>query len=319
MTNNEARLIETLKAQFGPVKINDNGWIRIKCPTCTEHNGKKYKRYLRADSQTSTCFICGIRKDVQDLLGGHYMPSYDPSVVKEPVVKWIDPRALELPYYKHIPINRLPPDHPAVKFMAKDHLFDLDSYYNDHQIVYVPTDGGKVFRSVPPYITSSERLIFPVYSEGELKGWQMRSIPGTFYGDRKDVVRYYHLFDKGSYLYNYDNAKKNNPKEVVVVEGVKKALKFPNGVATWGAGISKAQLTLIQQWPRIVMMLDATDRSGTIQIRAKEFVTGFEIGGYNKAININLAEYKAESPDDVSAETLHTIVEEEWIKQGKNI
>lgn len=315
---NEQNLVKLLNdhrdPEYGPAKVSANGWIRIKCPTCNEHNRKKYKRYLRADSNTSVCFICGIRKDVQDLLEGHYMPHYDPNEVKEPVKKVVDPRAFEAPFYSCIPVNELPPDHPAIKFLNKDYLYDMDRYYNDYHIVYVPYDAGKVFKTTAPYTTSAERLIFPVYFDDKMVGWQMRSIPGTFYGDRKDVIRYYHLFDKGSYVYNYNGAK--NFDEVVVVEGVKKALKFPNGVATWGAGISQTQLQIIQQWPRVVMMLDATDKSGTIQTRAREYVEGIRAAG-RKAINVDLlTKYGAESPDDLTADRLQSIVEEEWIEQG---
>ena len=312
---NEARLVAELEKRFGPVKNNGSGWMRIKCPTCTEHNRKKYKRYINATSRTSNCFICGVRKDVQDLLGGHYMPVYNPNEVRTPVVKKIDPRAFELPYYKATPVNQLPPDHPAVKFLHKDFLYDLDRYYNEHGIVYVPADGGKVFKSTPPYTTSSERLIFPVMEGGKMVGWQMRSIPGTFYGDRKDVIKYFHLFDKGSHVYNYENAKKYD--RVIVVEGVKKALKFPNGVATWGTGLSQTQLHIIQQWPEIVMMLDAKDNSGTVQSRAQEFVAGFVAAG-KKAINVNLDNYGVESPDDLPQDTLQQIVEEEWHGQHRH-
>ena len=146
-------------------------------------------------------------------------------------------------------------------------------------------------------------------------GWQMRSIPGTFYGDRKDVIKYFHLFDKGSHVYNYENAKKYD--RVIVVEGVKKALKFPNGVATWGTGLSQTQLHIIQQWPEIVMMLDAKDNSGTVQSRAQEFVAGFVAAG-KKAINVNLDNYGVESPDDLPQDTLQQIVEEEWHGQHRH-
>jgi hypothetical protein len=175
-------------------------------------------------------------------------------------------------------------------------------------MIFVPAEGGKVFRSSPPFTTSAERLVFPVFYKEGLVGWQMRSIPGTFYGDRKDVVRYYHLFDKGSYLYNYDEASKY--EEVVVTEGVKKALKFPNGVATWGACLSRNQLRLIQGWNRIVMLLDGEEHNETQQ-KARSFVAGLKAAG-KTVINIDLRKYGAVSPDDLPADILQAIVKEEW-------
>ena len=309
--SNESRLMIELEKKFGKAKISGNGWIRIPCPTCSVHNRNKMKRYLNASCNTSKCFICGVDMDVQDLVGGNYMPSYDPNEIRKPIEKKIDPRSLELPCYDYIPINELPFDHPAIKFLHKDFLYDLDSYWENYRMMWIPTESGKVFRSIAPYTTSSERIVFPVFFQGKMIGWQMRSIPGTFYGDRKDVIRYYHLFDKGSHLYNYDRAKQYD--EVVVVEGVKKALKFPNGVATWGAGISPQQLKLIQEWPKIVMMLDGEDHNNT-QARAKGFVENFKFAG-KTAINIDLRKYGGPtitSPDEVDSATLKDIVKEEW-------
>jgi DNA primase len=112
-------------------------------------------------------------------------------------------------------------------------------------------------------------------------------------------------------VFNYDNAIQHD--EVIVVEGVKKALKFPNAVATWGTGISNPQMQIIQQWDRIVMMLDGEEHNGTQQ-RAKEFVEGLKTAG-KKAINIDLRSYGVTSPDDLPAETLQNIVREEWCEQ----
>ena len=312
---NEEKLISELKKRFGTVKTTGNGWLRIPCPTCTEHNRKKMKRYVSVSSRTSNCFICDRRIDVQELLGGHYMPTFDPDASKVVVEKKVDPRAFELPCHYYYPVNELPEDHPAVQFLHKDYLTNLDSYWNDYGIFFVPTDGGKVFKSTPPYTTSSERLVFPVFQNQKMVGWQMRSIPGTFYGDRKDVIRYYHLFDKGSYVYNYDRAKLYD--EVIVVEGVKKALKFPNGVATWGAGISPKQLQIIQEWPMIVMLLDGEDHNGTQQ-RAKDFVEGIKIANKEKyVINVDLRKYNpdAPTPDELPADVLRDIVNHEWYEQ----
>jgi hypothetical protein len=259
--------------------------------------------------------------NIADLLDGYYVPSaadfkdVDFEEEKEP-----DPRSFILPYSTAIPVNKLPIDHPAVQFLLKDELKDLDVYANLHKIVFVPFEGGKNFHNGKSFITSAERLVFPVYFDNKLVGWQMRSLPGTIYGDQENNVKYYHLFNKGSYLYNFDNAKAANPRRVVVVEGVKKALKFPNGVATWGAGISRRQLKLMQTWPEIVMMLDADQhvlRGNGLPSRAQEFTNGLRAAG-KKVANINLEKYGAESPDDLPSDILAMIVEQEWNEQVHN-
>lgn len=309
-------LLDALKRKFGVVKGHGD-WLRIPCPTCDPHNKKKMKRYIPAHGYTSNCFICGIKKTVAELLDGYYIPTKESvtAYTEDDEPKDVDPRALVMPYTKAIPVNELPIDHPAIQFLYKDELKELDRYANDYKIVYVPFEGGLVFNNGSKFITSAERIVFPVYFEHKLVGWQMRSLPGTFYGDNKDVIRYYHLFNKGSYLYNYDQAKLHN--RVVVVEGVKKALKFPNGVATWGSGISRKQLKLIQEWPEVIMMLDC-DKNVNTQERAREFVDNINYaGGHSKAINVSLDKYGVGSPDELPSPILQMIADEEWNKQTK--
>jgi hypothetical protein len=244
-----------------------------------------------------------------ELLDGYYIPKHSDDTECEEKPEWVDPRSLTLPYIKAIPVNKLPDTHPAIKFLHKDELWDLDTYANLHKIVYVPYEGGMNLYNGSKYITSAERLVFPVYFEQELVGWQMRSVPGTFYGDLATDVRYYHLFHKGSYLYNYDQARQYN--RIVVVEGVKKALKFPNGVATWGSCLSKKQLRLIQTWKEVVMLLDSDKHTNT-QEKAKKFVDGINSNPQCKAVNVDLAKYNASSPDELPSSVLQLIIDEEW-------
>jgi hypothetical protein len=310
--SNKAQLVKLLEKKYGKARLSGKDWIRIPCPTCNERDRRKMKRNLTASSNTSNCFICGVVLDVRDMLDGAYFPK--PLTTEEKLAveeRVVDPRAFELPYHTFIPINELPAGHPAVKFLHKDHLFDLDSYWRNNRIVYVPAEGGKVFRQVKPYITSAERIVFPVYLGAKLMGWQMRSLPGTFYGDRPDCIKYYHLFDKGSHLYNYDQARKY--KRVVVVEGIKKALKFPNAVATLGSGISDRQLHLIAGWEEIIMMLDGEDHNNT-QTKALGIVEGLKAAGRD-VINVDLRRYNAVSPDDLPADQLNWIADEEWNRQ----
>ena len=306
-------LVEDLKKKFGKVKVHGE-WISIPCPTCQPKDRPKMKRYLSTNAYTSNCFICGIKQDISFLLNSvDYIPAKIVTDYEEED-KGVDPRSLVLPYVKAIPVNQLSNDHPAIKFLHKDYLYDLDTYAMQYKMVYVPYEGGMILHNGSKFITSAERLVFPVYFEQKLVGWQMRSLPGTFYGDLKEDVRYYHIFNKGSYLYNYDQAKLHS--RVVVVEGVKKALKFPNGVATWGSGISRKQLKLIQEWKEIVMLLDSDEGNNTQQ-KARGFVEGINVGGSSRAINVDLKKYGVSSPDDLPANILKLIVDEEWVIQNE--
>lgn len=210
-----------------------------------------------------------------------------------------------------VPVNKLPTDHPAVKFLNKDHIHNLDRIYNTYGVIYVPLEQGVVVNG-SPLVTSGERLIFPVVMRNTLIGWQMRSIPGTRMGDRDGVIKYYHLFDKGSALYNYDEAK--HFKIVIVTEGVKKCWKFPNAIATLGKGISDQQLQLLQEWGCIVFFYDGEDKT---QEKAQAIVQQLCIGGY-RAVNIDPRKYGFPSPDEMTAEQANTIVMNEWSEKYGN-
>jgi len=295
-----------LKGIYPTARMASKGYIRVPCPTCDKHDARKSKRYVNPVSLNSNCYICETPLTWGQLTGKSTMPEGTTrhALVVEP--KKEHKMAKVIPCYgQPTPVNKLPNDHPCVKFLAKDHLFDLDYYANKLGWVYVPTGQGELFNA-SPLITSEERLVFPVYFKHQLVGWQMRSIPGTPFGDRAGCVKYYHLFNKGQYLYNYDEAKKY--PMVVVTEGVKKALKFPSGVATWGKGISDQQLQLLQEWKNIVFFLDGEDET---QELAKNFMEQLLLVGH-QVINIDPRKYGVKSPDEAPAEIMHAAVYAEF-------
>lgn len=313
MNENEAAAIARLRERFGQVKAASHGWVRIPCPTCHSKDRKKMKRYVRPDTLYSKCYICEMPMQRDELVGDAFIQVRNPKksdIPDEPRKE--NPWAKKMPGSRFIPVNQLGLTHPAVQFLHKDFLFDLDRYSNDYGMVYCPSDAGVTFNS-KPYTTSADRLIFPVKFKGEMVGWQMRSIPGTVYGDRLDVIKYYHLFNKGSCLFNYDIAK--NYHSVVLMEGVKKALKLPNGVACFGKDITEKQVQLLADWDEIIICLDAQDVAQTI---AKGVETTLRHYG-KKALNVNLGKYGFPSPDEMTSDELNFILYGEWINyEGRN-
>lgn len=299
------QLAEGLKARFGTVRTAANNWLRIPCPTCALKDKKKMKRYVSLYNGSSKCYVCEVKLELVELMGDNFIPlrSDTPYVQEE---RKENPQARILPCTRAIPVNQLPLTHPAIKFLHKDHLFNLDSYYNDYGIVYIPSDAGKQF-CTSPFVSSGDRLLFPVFHRMELVGWQMRSIPGTVYGDMADAVKYYHLFNKGSYLYNFDLAVKYNL--VILVEGVKKALKLPNAVASWGKNVSPIQAQLLQSnWKDIIVMLDTGPKEQEI---GNNLVEACNRHGCN-ALNIDIGKYGFPSPDEATTEQLLEILNNEW-------
>jgi len=303
----KAQFLAKFKAIYGKAKDAKGDWIRIPCQTCDVSDRHKMKRYVSTTRDHSHCWICCIDKPTSELIGDGNI-KFDTKSTKR-VEESTHPWAVSIPAIKTIPVNKLSARHPAIKFLTKDHLFDFEMYANEYGIVYCPSDAGIVLTE-KPYTTSAERLIFPMVHGGKQVGWQMRSIPGTFYGDRPDVIKYYHLFSKGSYLFNYDKVK-DNGNTIILVEGVKKALKLPNvAVASLGKGLSHEQIQLINSphWKNVIVMLDADKNvKDTTQDEAMELVKGFKSAG-KKAININLGHYNIPSPDEATSQELIDII-----------
>ena len=302
---NEQEVIALLKAKFGRVRMASGGYVRIPCPTCTPTDALHMKRYVHPMTLYTRCWICDKKITFEQLTGKELtrvQASRAPVEVKE------HPYAKVLPYKKILKLTELPAEHPAIKFLAKDQLFNLE-YYSSLGIGYIPAEGGigLYFEESGRTLYTFDSLLFPVYFLKELVGWQLRWVPGTWQGDKMEKLRYLHLFDKGRYLYNYDNARQH--EMVVVVEGVKKALKFPNGVATLGKGISSNQIQLMQMWPKITLMLDGEDDTQELARKLKLSMVGRTV------VNIDLRKYGAESPDDLSVEALAQIVDKEWHEQ----
>jgi hypothetical protein len=303
---NQLDLQALLTGRFGEARLSNRGWIRIPCPTCQARDAKKMKRYISTQYLSSHCFICGVKLTLSELLGSddafpienYERPTQIAQKEKHP---WAD----KIPCSRAIPINQLPHDHPAIKFLHKDHLYNLDRYAS-YGAIFCPSDAGVILSSFP-FVSSAERLIFPVYFRGNLVGWQMRSLPGTVFGDQEKVIKYYHLFNKGEYLYNYDIAKKF--EAVVLTEGVKKAWKFENGVASLGKGLTPMQIQLLQQWKRVTIFLDAEAKT---QEFARQVTAAINASPNSVAVNVDPQSFGFPSPDEMTEDQALLAVADAW-------
>lgn len=304
----EDLLKTALQRAFGTVK-EAGEWLRVPCPTCEPKDQKKMKRHVHKRHHHTHCFICANRSSLMELLGpGHTPPprSTGPEMeVKKVPHSW----AFKLPCLAEpVPVNQLPADHLAVQFLRKDHLLDLDRYHNENGVVWCPSHlGVTIFNR--PFISSAERLLFPVTFSGKLVGWQMRAIPGTTFGDNPACIKYCQLYDKGKYLYNYDIARKS--PVVVVVEGVKKALKFHNAVATLGKSITPHQVQLLRAWKRVVILLDGEDST---QELAQTLADGLSLDG-GDAIAVDPRTYGFDSPDEATEQECADMVVDAMTKR----
>ena len=294
---------DLLKTKFGKVKSVSGGSYRIPCPTCDPKNSKKMKRYVSPGWSDSRCFICEESIPIAELLGENVQFERSHSDDSEVEYKY----AKILPYSEAIKLSEIPAAHPVIQFLLKDHL-DNFRYYDSMGIRYITATGGTNIVFDSGYtVNTADSLFFPVFGKDQsYAGWQIRFIPGTWNGDRFQFMRYMHLFPKGDHLFNYHFAKSH--KDVVVVEGAKKALKLANAVATLGKGISANQKQLIQEWKTITLILDGEDST---QELAREIQQEFKANG-RRCVNIDLRNYGFESPDDTTTEQLQAIILKEY-------
>lgn len=296
------KIKDLLKARFGKVKSVSGGSFRVPCPTCDPTHSKKMKRYLSPGWSTSRCFICEQTIPISELLGN--TKEFERAAGEIEEVEY--PYANTVPYTSCTSLSQLPADHPAVAFLEKDHLRNFE-YYESLGICYIPEGCGTDIRFDSGFtVNTAGSLFFPVFAKDTIyAGWQLRFIPGTPNGDKFQFMRYMHLFPKGDHLFNYHGAKQYD--SVIVVEGVKKALKLANSVATLGKGISEKQKQLIQEWKNIILVLDSEDST---QELAREIQHEFKSNG-RKCFNVNLGPYGFDSPDETTAEELGEIIRKE--------
>lgn len=297
------KIRDLLKAKFGAVKAVSGGSYRIPCPTCDPKDSKKMKRYVSPGWTDSRCFICEKAVPLAELLGENVV--FDRTYNDEEAVEY--KYAKILPYSDAFKLSELPESHPALQFMGKDHLHNF-AYYDSLGIRYISSTGGMNISFDSGFtVNTADSLFFPMFAKDtSYAGWQLRFIPGTWNGDRFQFMRYMHLFPKGDHLFNYHFAKQY--KDVVVVEGVKKALKLANAVATLGKGISDKQKQLIQEWKQITLILDGEDST---QELAREIQAEFRQNG-RKCVNIDLRKHGFDSPDDTTTEQLQRIIQLEY-------
>lgn len=149
-----------------------------------------------------------------------------------------------------VPLTELGPNHPANLYLW-NRGFDpaqLQQHWDVKFCVSAPES--------PRYAAGlvSNRIIVPIYWEGELVGWQTRAINDV------ELPKYYTMpgFKKQRILYNGTRARAY--KTVVVVEGVTSAWRTgPDAVGLLGKSVSSHQRELLCMYWRdggLINMLD---------------------------------------------------------------
>lgn len=166
-------------------------------------------------------------------------------------------RDVELDYPGEvIKLTELPADHSVLKYLTGRGL-DIEELTDYWKVRWITSSGHKL-------IFDTNRLVFPVYTEGRMMAWQTRWFDytrGTPNPPRKSVPKYLTQGNKNRLVYNLDGVKGSD--WVLIGEGVMDAIKAgpEHGVCIFGKRISQRHAELIyselvSQGTKIILALD---------------------------------------------------------------
>jgi hypothetical protein len=150
-----------------------------------------------------------------------------------------------------VPVNDLPLQHKAQQYLQQRRY--TPTLCQKYRISYCVT-------AAQQYFAAADRLVFPIFFDNQLVGWQCRYI-GDINWAQAGIPKYYTMpgFHKRLCLYNYDTAK--HKPFVVIVEGLTDVHAVgDNSVALLGKTMSHRQQLLLLQLPPqtpFVVLLDA--------------------------------------------------------------
>ncbi len=263
-----------LAKRFGPVTRSHghNGLELIcDCPVCGER-----KLTVNAESGIYKCWRGCCSGMVGRLLGMRLPVTAEPARRERPKTGYIEPGTLT-------PLERIGDNEPAAVYLGA-RGFDFRDLGRTFGFAYCGA-GRKFARGV---FDTSNTVMAKVVMGERLVGWQARlmydpdklddarcAMLGLAYDSAKGRYvkppKYFTMpgMDKGEVLWNFDNARMSDA--VVVTEGVFDAARVGRcAVATFGKNVSNAQVNLLQQyWRHIVLLLDpdAAEEAGRLRRR----------------------------------------------------
>lgn len=265
-------LRKQLEQKFGKVREQRGKYgteFRVCCPMCAKKAGKvdrKFKLYVNPQ-RGFNCYRCGFKgKNLRFLLGTAVKLS--PEDLKPVEKKTL--KAKEL-YDTVEPLEFMDDSNCAVQYL-RGRGFDPWVVGSMLQLQYVRK--GRVLSRPEDglYFNPTNTLLFPVFYQGQLVGWQYRLLydPSRL-DDQRCLDLGYPTFEgkiirppkyftggglpKSQILYNGDQASKYGL--VVVVEGgLDVAGVGPNAVGIYGKKLSDEQLTALRHWDVVALMLD---------------------------------------------------------------
>ena len=285
------QLLRRLQARYGKVRIARSGdghveW-RMNCPySHKNHRDTHFHLYINPEKGVFKCWSCGRKGHISELVDATDVEFKQVQETIAAITSVDSLRKIPDPFDIGkggglIPVDQLPPDHPALVYLTRirKRPFDPQELARTFGVFYCNI--GRVFGKGSINYDTTNTLIFPVYWRDHrppynpvVIGWQSRLLYDpdklndtqcSAYGLQRDEKgawirppKYLTSpgFDKGRVLYNYANARQY--PYVVVTEGVFDCFSVgPQAVSLFGKTPTETQLNLLKSyWDDVILLLD---------------------------------------------------------------
>lgn len=217
----------------------------LKCPMCS-----KEKLYIDKEKHLFICFRCGIKGGATTLITYLKNISYSEAsrlfYGERRVGIELDEEFFKILDDIHYKLKEKNKKQKIIYLPNNCHPI---SFYNENDDVYIYlknrdiTSLHNVLFDIG-YSSLLNRVIFPIFYNYELVGWQARAI----YDEQAPKILNNTGFVKSNYLYNYDTVKNINVKNIILTEGIIDCIKANDilpSIAIFGKTISQKQLNFI--------------------------------------------------------------------------
>ena len=288
---------QLLRKRFGDVKPTGGDELRVSCPFC-DNGGKKYKMWVNPFKYNGIyhCWSCDKAGSVKNLLGTSDF------VVQKKQEKVPDTFETPSPGTV-IDIAEVSKDNDAYKYLTSTRERTFDPKYLTDTFGVKYCSKGRKFKLRSTEFNTANSLVFPIWMNGDVAGWQARLIydpdklDDTFCaalgfpkedGKWNRPPKYFTNpgIKKTQILYNFDLARRY--PMVVLTEGVFDVFAVgPSAVAALGKDYHDNQISLIKTyWDHAIILLDPEDKTAKARRRLVK-----ELSGTIKVTEVNLKYY----------------------------
>lgn len=234
------------------------GWVQIKCPFCTGHEGWHLGYCINESDSFAgkyVCYRCGshsVVEVIRELISCTWNRAtsikrqYTSALIRSYV---LDEQIDNKNKYIKLPIGTKEMTEVHISYLER-RKFDPDKLKSLWNL-----------KGTGPIGSYSHRIILPIYYQGVLVSYQGRDITGLCddYDKYKACSKRNEIIHHKETLYGLDDAKKES---VLVVEGAADVWRMGKGcVATFGIKFTMSQALLLSQFDKVYILFDKEEQA----------------------------------------------------------